>query len=58
MWGQVFLVGFTCCFVDMTACAVMARAEMNATMSTVWHPRGATVVGEEGSDERQQACDV
>lgn len=36
----------------------MVRAEMNATMSTVWRPRGATVVGEEGSDERQQACDV
>lgn len=28
----------------MTARAVMARAEMNATMSTVWRPRGATVV--------------
>ncbi len=29
------MVGFTCCFVDMTARAVMACADMNATMSTV-----------------------
>ena len=33
---RFILVGFTCCFVDMTARVVMARAEMNATMSTVW----------------------
>ena len=53
-----FLAGFICCFVDMTARTAAVCADMNATMSTVWRPRGATVVGEEGSDERQQTCDV
>ena len=37
---RFILVGFTYCFVDMTARVVMARAEMNATMSTVWRPGG------------------
>lgn len=34
------MVGFTCCFVDMTARAVMACAKSNASMSTVWRLRG------------------